>query len=102
MFIDKNIMYMSVFVLIIYIIYFRVIFKRIPNIKGVSSVSMSSFGFFTCIYFLYSLIEGVKSLGDYEGYKNILFFGAIVICWVSFEILIKNFEKQKNKSKKVF
>ncbi len=59
------------------------IVKKTPNLTDIFQVMLSTAAAYSAIELCYFVLEGSKSLGDFQESKLIIILGAISVIWVS-------------------
>lgn len=84
--------YVSLIVFIFYIIYILIKKKELSSMN-ILIVVAASLGLFIYVNFTFGLINSSKSLGDYEEYRYLLFFGSFAMILLVLETLFKKFKE---------
>lgn len=75
---------------VIFVIYALVSSSKLPNLADVFSVMLAVAAGYSGIDLCYLVLEGSKSLGDFQDQKLVIILGGISVFWVSLTTVINN------------
>ncbi|WP_016954361.1 hypothetical protein [Catenovulum agarivorans] len=90
--------YIAFLVILMFIIYRFSYIKKAPLLTDVVQLFLAVMAACSSFNLLFLVFEGVKSLGDFQSYKESIILGAVAVIWVSIQTmnsLVKSSQAQR-------